>query len=170
MSFLSAGFVSESSTKTDAVEPFTPIGVATTPAATPPARSCKHLRRCCDAARRRGHEFRADRIGDRLPQDPVDLRLGGRIEPPARHFVDRLKLTRVTGAPQRGGDTLVEHPTDRELNHALAEALLSEPIESLHGGKILSKTGREELRVGAAKIVAAENGIRPHASGKKASA
>src|ERR1700719_1824247 len=53
------------------------------------------------AACRRRHEFRPDRIGDRLAQDPIDLGLGGRIEPPARHPVDRLQLIGMTRAPQR---------------------------------------------------------------------
>ena len=43
-----------------------------------------------DAARRRCHEFRPDWIGDRFAQDPIDFRLCGRIEPPARRLVDRL--------------------------------------------------------------------------------
>src|ERR1700730_882875 len=51
---------------------------------------------------------------------------------------------------------------DRQVNDALAEALLSEPIEPFHGGQILHEPGLEELRVGASQIVAIENGIRPH--------
>jgi hypothetical protein len=59
-------------------------------------RSCKLLCSCRDAARRRCHEFRPDWIGDRFGQDPVDLSLDGRIEPPARHLVDRLQLVGMT--------------------------------------------------------------------------
>src|SRR5580700_810570 len=118
----------------------------------------------CNAARWRSHELRANRIGDRLLQDPIDLGLGGDIEPPARYPVDRLQLIGMTRAPQRRGNTLVEHPTDRHLNDALAETVLGEPIEPLHGGQILRKPGLEELRVTASQIVAIENGIWPHAS------
>jgi hypothetical protein len=59
-------------------------------------RSCKLLCSCRDAARRRCHEFRPDWIGDCFAQDPVDLSLDGRIEPPARHLVDRLQLVGMT--------------------------------------------------------------------------
>src|ERR1700730_794316 len=70
-------------------------------------------------ARGRGHELRADRIGDRFAQDPIDLGLGRGIKPPARHRVDRLQLIGMTRAPQRRGDTLIEHPADSELNDVL---------------------------------------------------
>src|ERR1700722_830490 len=68
------------------------------------------------SARRRGHKFRADRIGDGFAQDPIDLSLGRSVEPPARHRVDRSELAGMPRAPQRRGDTLIEHPADRELN------------------------------------------------------
>src|SRR6202011_5281339 len=96
-------------------------------------RSCKLLCSCRDAARRRCHEFRPDWIGDRFAQDPVDLSLDGRIKPPAGQLVDRLQLVGMTRAPQRRCYTLIEHPADRQVNDALAEALLSEPIEPFHG-------------------------------------
>ncbi len=98
-------------------------------------RSCKLLCSCRDAARRRCHEFRPDWIGDRFAQDPVDLSLDGRIKPPAPHLVDRLQLVGMTRAPQRRGYTLIEHPADRQVNDAFAEALPSEPIEPFHGGQ-----------------------------------
>ena len=50
-------------------------------------------------SRRRGHELRADRIGNRFMQDPIDLGLGRGIKPPASHFVDRLQLVGMTRAP-----------------------------------------------------------------------
>src|ERR1700688_158138 len=77
----------------------------------------------CDASFRRCHEFRADRIGDGLAQDLVDLGLGSCIERPASHLVDRLQLIGTTRAPQCRGDALVEHPADRQMNNALAETL-----------------------------------------------
>src|SRR5712671_2793729 len=62
---------------------------------------------CRDIVRRWRHEFRPDRIGDRFAQDPIDLGLRGRIEPPAGHLVDRLQLIGATSTPQRCGDALV---------------------------------------------------------------
>src|SRR5271163_1221232 len=91
--------------------------------------------------RRRRHEFRADRIGDRFAQNPIDLSLGRGIEPPASHLVDRLQLTGMTRAPQRRGYTLIEHPADGELDNVLAEALLSELVEPLHRREILREPG-----------------------------
>src|ERR1700719_5061731 len=90
---------------------------------------CKPSHSCRDAARRRRHEFRADRIGDRCAQDAIDLRLGGCIEPPPVHLVDRLQLSRVTRTPQRRGYPLVKHPTDRKVDDPLAVAFLGETIE-----------------------------------------
>src|SRR5277367_5802493 len=88
-------------------------------------------------ARRRGHEFRADRIGDGFAQDPIDLSLGRGIEPPASHLVDRFQLTGMTRPPKRRGDTLIEHPADCQFNDVLAETLLSELVEPSHRRKIL---------------------------------
>jgi hypothetical protein len=113
---------------------------------------------------RRGHEFRTDRIGDGFAQDPVDFGLGRRIERPAGHLVNRLQLIGMTRAPQRRGDALVEHPTDRKVNYALAETL-REPIEPLHGGHVLREPRLEELRVGAPQIVAIESRVRSHSTG-----
>src|SRR5713226_7213435 len=121
---------------------------------------------CCDAARRRRHEFRADRIGYRFAQDPIDLGLGGRIERPAADLVDRLQLTGMARAPQRRGDPLVQHPTDRQVDAPLAEALLREAIEPIHGGKILREAWLLEFWVRAAQVVAVEFGIRPHPAGE----
>src|SRR5258708_9229547 len=76
----------------------------------------------------------------------------------------------MTRPPQCRSDALVEHPTHRQVNSALAEALLSEPIELLHGGNIFCKPGVAEFWVGAPEIVAIESGIRPHSSRQQASA
>src|ERR1700678_443157 len=116
---------------------------------------------CCDAACRWSHEFRADRIGNRLSQDAINLRLAGRIEPPPAHLVYRLELSRVARPPQRRADSLIQHPTDRELDDSLAEALLRQAIKRVHGGEILREAGLLKFRVRAAQIVAWEYGIRP---------
>src|ERR1700736_2557473 len=42
------------------------------------------------AARRRRHELGADRIGDRLSQDAIDLDLRVSVQRPPEHLVDRL--------------------------------------------------------------------------------
>src|SRR5262249_1148493 len=78
-----------------------------------------HSRR--DAARRRRHEFGADRIADRCGEDAVDLRLGGRIEMPAAHLINRIQLAGMACAPQRRGDALIEHPANRQMDHSLVE-------------------------------------------------
>src|SRR3981189_3228061 len=109
-------------------------------------------------------------MGGGFAQDPIDLGLGRGIERPANHLVDWLQLTGMTRPPQRCGDALGEHPTDREVNKTLAEALLSEAVKLLHGGYILCEPRLEELRVGAPQIVAIENRVRPHSSGQEASA
>ena len=93
------------------------------------------------------HEFRTHRIGNQLPQDPIDLGFSGGIEGPPDHVVHWLQLTGTARAPQRGGDTLVEYPTDRQVNDALAETFLGQLIEALHGGEILTEPGLLEFRV-----------------------
>src|SRR4029077_13847928 len=97
------------------------------------------------SARRRSHEFRANRIGDGFAQDPIDLGLGCDIEPPARHRVDGLQLARMPRAPQRRGDALIEHPAHGKLNDVLAETFLSELVELLHRRQGLRKPGLSEL-------------------------
>src|SRR5438445_13826878 len=72
-------------------------------------------------------------------------------------------------APQRCGDTLVEHPTHREMNNTLAEAA-REPIELLHGCQVLREPRFYEFRVRAPQIVAIESRIRLHSSGQQAAA
>src|SRR5258707_410232 len=71
--------------------------------------------------------------------------------------------------PKRGGDALIEHPTNREVNGTLAEAFPGKPVEPLNGGKILPEAGRLEFRIGASQVVTFKDRLRLHASGKKAS-
>src|SRR5947209_13012113 len=88
------------------------------------ARNAMSIRLCRrGAARRRRHEFGADGIADRCLEHAIDLRLGRCVELPAAYLADRLRLAAC--APQRGGDALIEHPADRQMDHVLAEALLS---------------------------------------------
>src|ERR1700730_14649322 len=122
------------------------------------------------AARWRRHEFRANRLADRCVQDAVDLRLGGRIEPPPAHLVDRLQLAGVASPPQGRRDALVEHPADRQIDDALAEALLREPIEPLHGSEILREARLLEFWIGAAQVVAREFAVCPHPAGEETAA
>jgi len=98
-----------------------------------------HSRR--DAPRRRRHEFGADRIADRCGEDAVDLRLGGRIEVPAAHLINRIQLAGMACAPQRRGDALIEHPANRQMDHSLVEALPGELIELSHASEIPPKRG-----------------------------
>ena len=69
-------------------------------------RSTISCRRC--AARRGRHEFGADCIADGRVEDAIDLRLGGGINMPPAHLVDREQLAGVARAPQRRRDALVE--------------------------------------------------------------
>src|SRR5712671_1035129 len=98
----------------------------------------------------RRHEFRSNGIADQVAQDPINFRLGGRIEGPATHLVHRLKLTGMASTPQRRGDALIEHPADREMNDVLAEPFLGEPVEPSHGGEVLRELRLLELWIGAA--------------------
>src|SRR5229473_2270747 len=124
----------------------------------------------CDAARRRSHEFGADRIGDGCAQDALDLRLGGRIERPPAHLVDRLQLVGAARAPQRGADPLIQHPADRQVDDPLAEPSLRKAIEPFHGGQILRKARRLEFWIRAPQIVALEFAILPHPAGEETAA
>src|SRR2546422_3984505 len=98
-----------------AVLPFTSDDVARN------AMSARLCRR--GAARRRRHEFGADGIADRCLENAIDLRLGGCVKLPPTYLADRLQLAGVASTPQRGGDALIEHPADRQMDHVLAEAL-----------------------------------------------
>src|SRR5499427_7881078 len=127
-----------------------------------------HSRR--DAARRRRHEFGADRIADRCGEDAIDLRLGGRIEVPAAHLINRIQLAGMACAPQGRGDALIEHPANRQMDHSLVETLPGELIEPRHGGEILLEAWPLKFRIGAAKVVALEFAVWPHPSGQEAAA
>src|ERR1700678_3322523 len=76
----------------------------------------------------------------------------------------------MTRAPQCRGDALIEHPADCQVNNALAETLLGDPIELLNGGHILSEPWPDELWVSASQIVAAEDRACLHSSGQQAAA
>src|SRR5271167_2019449 len=76
----------------------------------------------------------------------------------------------MTRAPQCRGDALVEHPTHRQVNDALAEALLGEPVELSDGGHILSKSRLDEFRVSAPEIVTIEHCAWLHSSGQQPTA
>ncbi len=53
------------------------------------------------------------------------------IEMPAHDAVDRIELRRLARAPQRHAHAgAIEQPAQREVNHPLAEALLSEAVKS----------------------------------------
>jgi len=119
-------------------------------------RSCKLLCSCRDAARRRCHEFRPDGIADGRLENAIDLRLRRCVEPPAAYTVDRLQLTRVACAPQRGRDSLIQHPADRQVDDAPSELLLREFVELLYGRQILRETRLPEFRIAAAKVVTFE--------------
>src|SRR6266404_351891 len=120
-------------------------------------------------ALQRCHELRTDRIGDRRVHDTLDQIPLLAIERPARNTKRCLHLIGVTAAPERDADTLFEHPTHRQMDHAPVEAAPCELIELLHGLEILGKTGRLEFRVDAPQIVAVEGGVRTHAPAQQSS-
>jgi len=95
----------------------------------------------CDAAHWRCHEFWANRVADQFLEDPIDLRFGGSIERPAGHTVHGLQLIGMARAPQCRGDSLIEHPANRQMNDTFIKAFPCKLIESLHGGKILREPG-----------------------------
>src|SRR2546426_12012724 len=104
-------------------------------------------------SRRRRHELRPYRVGDSLAQHAVDLGLDVSLERPAGYFGDRCKLVGMARAPQRGRDALVQHPAHREMDDALAVAVLREQIQPLYGPKILVEAWRLEFRFGPARAV-----------------
>src|SRR3989441_8294559 len=76
----------------------------------------------------------------------------------------------MASALQCGGDALIEHPANRQVDHAFVEALLGDLIEPCHGSEILPETRLLKLRIRAAKIVALEFAVRPHPSRQEAAA
>src|SRR5262249_56384989 len=93
----------------------------------------------------RGYDSGADRIADRCGEDAIDLRLGGRIEAPAAHLINRIQLAGMACAPQGRGDALIEHPANRQMDHSLVETLPGELIEPRHGGRIPPQTWPPEF-------------------------
>ena len=73
-------------------------------------------------------------------------------------------------APKRRGDALIEHPAHREVDDALAIALLRQLIETLHCGEILRKARRLEFGIVAPEVIALELGFGAHAAGQQAAA
>src|ERR1700722_10765185 len=123
-----------------------------------------------DAARRRRHEFGTNRIGYGFAQDPIDLGLGRGVERPAGDIVDGPQLIRTPRAPQRRGNALIEHPTNRQVNNALVETLPCKLIKLLHGGHILYEPRLHKFWVSTPQVVAIEDRTRLHSSGQQAAA
>src|ERR1700719_1496438 len=61
-------------------------------------------------------------------------------------------------------------PPNRGGNAPFPETLRREPIEPLHGGKILRESWLLEFWVGAAKIIALEFAVRRHPAGEETAA
>src|ERR1700722_7587888 len=114
------------------------------------------------AARRRGHELGTDRIGDRRAHDALNQLAVGAIERPSSDAERRFHLIGVAAAPERDVDSLVEHPTYREVNHAPLKAPLWEAVELVDGAEILGIPGRLEFGVNAPQIIAAELRVLAH--------
>src|ERR1017187_4222589 len=103
-------------------------------------------------ALQRCHELGTDRIDDRRVHDAFNQFPIGAIERPARNIERRFYLIRVSAAPECDADTLVEHPTHRQMDHAPVKVALCEFIELPHGAEILGKAGRLELWIDAPQI------------------
>src|SRR6266516_4372320 len=128
-----------------------------------------HLRRV-ERTRRRSHELRADRIGDRVPQDGLDPRFDIWAQMPPDNVVDGSNLVGAPSAPKRNGDALIENPADRESEYALAVARSCQPIERFDRCEVLLESRRLELRVNPTQVVAGERRFRSHAPGQQPAA
>src|ERR1700721_4676845 len=86
--------------------------------------SCPQL-----GALRRRHKLRADGIDDGGVDDVLD-RFALRVsERPACHTECCLYLIRVTAAPERNADALIEHPAHGQMDHAPVKTALRELME-----------------------------------------
>src|ERR1700751_3033985 len=114
---------------------------------------------------RRCHEFRTDRILYRVGQDAIDLRHAYAVNVPAEHVRYWSELLGPPCAPERDIHFVaIEHPANREMNHALAESLLREAVELLDGRKVLLKSRILEFRSPLAQIVAGKAACGGHAA------
>src|ERR1700687_2132856 len=116
---------------------------------------------------RRRHELRCNGIGDRRGQNAIDPGPGRGIERPARKSERSAQLVGVTATPERHADTLVEHPTHCQLNHAPMEQALCELIELPNGVEILRVARRLQLRMNSPRISASDAAVRQHAAAQK---
>src|SRR5258708_35419369 len=108
------------------------------------------------AARGRRQEFGVDGIADRCLENAIDLRLGRCVKLPATYLADWLQLAGVACTPSA--------VVNRQMDHVLAV------VEPGHGGEILRETRLLKFRIGAAKIIAIEFAVRPHAPGQETAA
>src|ERR1700679_2717023 len=83
-------------------------------------------------ALRRRHEFWADGIDDGGVDDVLDQFALRVSERPACHTERCLYLIRVTAAPERNADALIEHPAHGQMDHAPVKTALRELIEPPH--------------------------------------
>src|SRR5262245_11999462 len=118
-------------------------------------------RRLCHAphrrASRRRHELGADGIRHEVAQDVLDRDLRLLVERPADDLLERRELLGAPRTPQRDGDAaLVEDPSHREREDALAVPIAREVLERGDGREVLGVSRLAELRVVAAEVVAAE--------------
>src|SRR3989442_2561970 len=112
--------------------------------------------RCRLLAGRRSHEFRADRVRDRLRQDAIDGRARVVVETPTEHILDRRELIGPPGAPERDRRPLIQDPANRQRQDVLAVALAGQAIERGDRVEILPVPSRLELRIRQAKVIAGE--------------
>src|SRR5664279_2710681 len=123
-----------------------------------------------DAARRRRHKIRTDRIVNGAGENPVDVIERRVIEREAHRAFDVVELRRLAGAPQRHADAgLFEHPANGEIDHPFAETFARERVELVDGVQILRQARLDVLGIApVADVVAAEGAVARHAPAQEA--
>jgi hypothetical protein len=114
----------------------------------------------------RRHEFRTNRIPDRLLQNAVDIGHRSAVDMPAGDAGGRRELIGAARAPQCDIPfAAIEYPSHGEMNHAPAVMFLREPVQSLDRGKVLFEARRDKFRIVFAQVVAGEAARSGHAAG-----
>src|SRR5215469_6676785 len=103
------------------------------------------------------HELRTHWVFYVLREDFIYVCTGLIVQVPSKDVIQRIKFTRMTGAPQGHRDSrLIKHPANRQGKHTLSVTLPRISLEEVHRFQVLLESRGLEFWVRLSKIVTFE--------------
>src|SRR5215469_13035430 len=103
----------------------------------------------------RSHELRTHFVFYTLREDFIYVCTSLIVQVPSKDFLERIKSTRITDAPQGHRDSwLIQHPANRQGKHTFSVTLPRISLEKIHRFQVLFESRWLEFRISLSKIVA----------------